>query len=93
MTISKTFTISVDDYTEEQGIDEDGPYHSIDYSTCDLYNAVDKQVVLPTNLAKFTKSLFNKDLDLKAAGMPRYLKEAINDCEGWDVDEMEVIHE
>jgi hypothetical protein len=92
MTISKTFTVTVNDYTEESGIDEDGPYHSIDYSDCDLHKAVEDQVTLPTDLAGYTKSIFDKDLDLKAAGMPRYLKQAIEDCEGWDIDEMEVIY-
>lgn len=93
MTISKTFTINVNDYTEESGVDEDGPYHNIDYSTCDLHKAVEEQITLPNNLADFTKSIFDKDLDLRAAKMPRYLKQAIEDCEGWDIDEMEVVHD
>jgi hypothetical protein len=93
MTISKTFTINVNDYEEEVEEDEDGLRSSIDYSNCNLFKAVEEQVTLPTDLPLFTKRIFNADLDLKAAKMPLCLKQAIEDCEGWDIDEMEVIHD
>lgn len=93
VTLSKTVKVMVDDYEVEEDADEDGRYLSYDFSNCDLHKAVEDQVVLPQNLAEFTEKMFNHDLNLKAAGMPRYLKEAIEDCKGWTVDEMEVIEE
>lgn len=47
ITLSKQFTIEVDDYKEYTDSDEDGTYSSIDYSDCDLKGAVKKQVYLP----------------------------------------------
>lgn len=93
VTLSKTVKVMVNDYEVEEDADEDGRYLSYDFSECDLNKAVEDQVVLPQNLAEFTERMFNHDLNLKAAGMPRYLKEAIEDCKGWTVDEMEVIEE
>lgn len=93
VTLSKTVKIMVDDYTVEDGADEDGGYLSYDFSECDLHKAVEGQVVLPQNLAEYTERMFNHDLNLKAAGMPRHLKDAIADCTGWTVDDMEVISE
>ena len=93
VTLSKTVKVMVDDYEIDMDADEDGRYLSYDFSNCDLYRAVEDQVVLPQNLAEFTERMFNHDLDLKAAGMPKYLKDAIADCKDWSVDEMEVIAE
>ena len=93
VTLSKTVKVMVDDYTIEEDADEDGRYLSYDFSECDLHKAVEDQVVLPQNLAEFTERMFDHDLDLKAARMPMYLKDAIEDCKGWCVDEMEVVSE
>lgn len=93
VTLSKTVKVMVDDYEVEEDADEDGRYLSYDFSECDLNKAVEDQVVLPQNLAEFTERMFNHDLNLKAAGMPKYLKDAIADCKDWCVDEMEVILE
>lgn len=93
VTLSKTVKVLVNDYNVEEDADEDGRYVSYDFSECDLNKAVEDQVTLPQNLAEFTERMFDQDLNLKAAGMPRYLKGAIKDCKGWNVDEMEVICE
>jgi hypothetical protein len=93
MSISKTFNIEVDDYEEGVGIDDSGKYQLIDYSNCDLIKAVNSQITLPTELPLFIKRIFDMDLDLKAAKMPLCLKLAINDCEDWNIDEIEVIHD
>lgn len=93
VTLSKTVKVTVDDYEVDEGRDEDGYYCNYNFSECNLQKAVEDQIVLPQNLAKFTEEMFNQDLNLKAAGMPRYLKDAIADCKGWTVDEMEVISE
>lgn len=92
ITLSKTLKINVDDYEVEEGRDEDGEYYSdINFDNCDLKKAVREQYTLPNELASFTTEMFNQDLNLKAVGMPRYLKEAIEDCKGWTVDEMECV--
>ena len=93
VTLSKTVKVMVDDYVVEEDADEDGRYLNYDYSDCDLQRAVEEQVVLPQNLAEYTENMFNHDLNLKAVGMPKYLKDAIADCKDWCVDEMEVILE
>lgn len=93
VTLSKTVKIVVDDYEVEDDWDEDGRYVSYNFSNCDLYKAVENQIVLPQSIAEFTERMFNHDLDLKAAGIPKYLKNAIEDCKDWVVDEMEVIPE
>lgn len=94
ITLSKTVKVKVNDYTTEVDGDDDGRrYISYNFSNCDLYRAVEDQVVLPQDLAKYTERMFEHDVDLKAAGMPRYLKDAINDCKYWNVDDYEVILE
>lgn len=91
VTLSKTMRVMVDDYSVEEGSDEDGRYLSYDYSECDLHKAVENQIVLPQNLAEFTKRMFDYNPDLKAAKMPKNLKDAIEDCRGWCVDDFECI--
>lgn len=93
VTLSKTVKVNVNDYKIDGGLDEDGPYYEYDYSECDLHKAVEEQVVLPQNLAEFTEKMFNHDLNLKAVGMPKYLKSALEDCKGWTVDDFEVVSE
>lgn len=93
VTLSKTVKVMVDDYEVEEDADEDGRYLSYDFSNCDLHKAVEDQVVLPQNLAEFTERMFNHDLNLKAAGIPKYLKDAIADCKNWCVDDMEIVKE
>lgn len=93
VTLSKTVKILVDNYKVKEDVDEDGRYLYCDFSDCDLHGAVKDQVVLPQNLAEYTERMFNNDKNLRAAGMPWYFKNAIEDCKGWTVDEMEVIEE
>lgn len=90
ITLSKTVKVSVNDYTVDVDADEDGMYEAHDFSSCDLNKAVDEQIVLPNNLAEYIERMFNHDLNLKAAGMPKYLKDAIKDCKDWCVDDYEV---
>lgn len=47
LTLSKSIKIKVDDYDETIEKDEDGKYSIIDYSNCNLINAVKDQVYLP----------------------------------------------
>lgn len=91
VTLSKTIKVLVNDYSIEVGKNEDGNYCNKDFSECDLYKAVEDQVTLPQYLADYTENMFEYDLDLKAAGMCKGLKEAIKDCQGWCVDDFEVV--
>jgi hypothetical protein len=47
ITLSKQFTIEVNDYKEYTDQDEDGIYTTIDFSDCDLKEAVKRQIYLP----------------------------------------------
>lgn len=91
VSLSKTVKILVDDYNVEEDVDEAGKCLSYDFSKCNLYRAVEKQVVLPQNLAEFIERVFECNFNLKISKMPRYLKDAVADCKDWSVDEIEVI--
>lgn len=93
VTLSKTVKVKVNDYAVNEGIEEDCYFREYDFSDCDLHKAVEDQVTLPQDLAMFVERMFNKDLNLKAAGMPRYLKESLEDCKGWNVDDFECVKE
>lgn len=93
ITMSKTFKLSTNNYEiTDYGQDEDGDYYE-DREFINLKEDVENSFVLPHNLSKFTKTIFEEDLDLKAAGMPNYLKEALEECDGWEIDDFEVIEE
>ncbi len=78
VTLSKTVKISVTDYNIEEGKDEDGQYFKhIDYSDCDLKEAVKNQITLPQDAYKECL----KETDLR------------RDLEDWIVDDFEVIIE
>lgn len=64
ITLSKQFTIKVDDYNEYIDFEEDGVHSNIDYSDCDLKGAVEKQVYLPHEAYKHINVLTVKN-DLK----------------------------
>lgn len=91
VTLSKVVTVEVDDYGVE--VDDYDRVVDYDFSDCDLYKAVEEQITLPQNLAEYTERMFKEDLDLKAAKMPRFLKDAIEDGKGWCVDDFEVVRE
>lgn len=77
VTLSKTVKIKVSDYEIiDSGKDEDGEYfRDIDYSNCDLQNAVKEQITLPQNAYKRIVKKGKLYEDLK----------------GWNVDDFEVI--
>ena len=58
VTLSKTVKIKVSDYEiTDSGKDEDGEYfEDIDYSNCDLKDAVKEQVILPQSAHMYVKS-------------------------------------
>lgn len=58
VTLSKTVKIKVSDYEiTDSGKDEDGEYfENIDYSNCDLKDAVEEQIVLPQSAHMYVKN-------------------------------------
>lgn len=93
VTLSKTVKIYVNDYDVEVDVDEDGMYETYDFSNCDLHQAVEDQITLPQDLSGVVESVFKKNSKLKEAGIPRNLKDALEDTKDWCVDEMEVVLE
>ena len=74
ITLSKTLKIEVSDYT----VDSEG---NVDYSDCNLREAVENQIILPQEAYKYVNPYtFNKH-------------ETIEDLSNWDVDDFEVILE
>lgn len=94
VTLSKTVKLYVNDYIVDVDVDDSGyMYEDHDFSECDLHRAVEEQITLPHELATYTERMFDNSASLKAAGMPRHLKNAIADCKDWCVDDLEVIME
>lgn len=84
VTLSKTVKIKVSDYEiVDSGKDEDGEYfEDIDYSNCDLKNAVENQVYLPQDASAVLRNLYTAKSE-----------ELADDFSGWEVDDFEVILE
>lgn len=93
ITLSKSMKLKVNDYTREEAADGDITYMAHDYSSCDLEKALYEQYTLPQDLPTFIKRVFNYDLDLKASGMPRCMKDALIDCSDWYLDDLAIVKE
>lgn len=76
VTLSKTVKIKVSDYEiTDSGKDEDGKYfEDIDYSNCNLKDAVEEQVILPQSAHMYVKGNSKVQEDLS----------------DWCVDDLEV---
>lgn len=46
---------------------------------------VEEQILLPNELSKTVRNIFNLDLDLKRAKIPYCLKTALDSCDNWNV--------
>lgn len=80
VTLSKTVKVKVNDYTVDEGIDEEGNYFKVeDFSGCDLRKAVEDQIILPQNADMFVNT------------HTCYGHKAYRDLIDWNVDEMECI--
>lgn len=85
VTLSKTVNIKVSDYTiTDSGKDEDGNYfEDVDYSDCNLKEAVEEQIYLPQQAGQLIKDFATGPI----------AKNMAKDLSNWNVDEMEVILE
>lgn len=83
VTLSKTVKVNVNDYIV-LGKDEDG-HLDIDYYTCDLKSAVEKQIYLPQEAGNFIQEGFDNGtiISTKYADIAEDLKD-------WNVDDFEV---
>lgn len=52
ITLSKTVEVSVNDYEATPYVDEDGSWSEYDYSNCNLEEAVQEQIILPSEKFK-----------------------------------------
>ena len=86
VTLSKTVKIKVSDYEiADSGKDEDGNYfEDIDYSNCNLREAVENQIYLPQEAGQLIE-----DFAIGTA-KARYM---VEDLSNWNVDDFEVIPE
>lgn len=84
VTLSKTVKVKVCDYKIiDSDKDEDGePFEDVDYSECDLKDAVISQFYLPQDAGKVLKNSYVASLENLA-----------DDFSGWNVDELEVVPE
>ena len=92
ITLSKSIKVKVNDYkVKSSGKDEDGDYSEvIDYSECDLADAVSRQVVLPFEAGDFLEHLRKKGYITVTNPS---LCQAVSDLSGWHVDEFEAVKE
>lgn len=80
VTLSKSVKVRVNDYKVNCGQDDEGHYfEDVDYSECNLHDAVMKQVILPQDAYMFTKT--------NTSAGSRAFKDLID----WHVDEIECI--
>lgn len=90
LTISKTLKVKVNDYTIEESTDKDGTVFSdIDYSTCNLKEAVEEQILLPNEVAAATKAAIIVN-DWKPV---KLFKQGLEEADNWIIDDFEVIKE
>ena len=87
ITLSKTVKIKVSDYTIYSNEDDNGKcFEDIDYSDCNLKEAVEKQVYLPQEAGQLISDFAINPIIAKNTAI-------VEDLSNWNVDEMEVILE
>lgn len=78
LTLTKSIMVKVDDYEIiDSGVDEDGlSFEDVDYSVCDLDDAVENQIILPDKAWKYINAEINPQI--------------IEDLKGWEIEDMMV---
>ena len=100
--LSRSTTITVTDYIAEEWEDyepdeEDGFYRTggvdYDFSDSDLKGAYEEQEYTIPELLDYLKAYLIADINecSKESGKRKKLQHILNCCEGWEVDETEVI--
>lgn len=88
ITLSKPIKIKVKDYKVlEKGKDENSEYfEDIDFSTCNLKEAIKEQITLPQEAYNklFTSVYYSNNIEAH---------KALEDLKDWDIDDYEVILE
>lgn len=87
ITLSKTVKIKVSDYIVYSNEDDNGNhFEDVDYSDCNLKEAVEKQVYLPQEAGQLISNIAVNPVIAKNTAIAE-------DLSNWNVDEMEVILE
>ena len=87
ITLSKTVKIKVSDYTVYSNEDDNGNhFEEVDYSDCNLKEAVENQVYLPQEAGQLISDFVINPVRAKNTAI-------VEDLSNWNVDEMEVILE
>lgn len=94
-TLSKSTSVTTDDYVPEVDEDEDGFYKSANTSDTDWNKAYKNEHLTPLQLINEFKDFLTKHLpdpiiDVKEFQRFKYL---IDECEDWTEDETEVVEE
>lgn len=94
-TISKSTSITTNDYVPEVDQDEDGVYESTDTSDTDWNEAYKNEHLTPLQLIGEFKNFLTKHLPDPVVDLAEYKKwkKLISECEGWTEDELTVLEE
>lgn len=99
VSMSRSTTISVDDYEAiewaDSDIDEDGRiYHSkgidYDFSNCNLNEAYSQQEFSPIELIEILQEYLKADMEGAFHTEGKRAKIILSACQGWTTDELEV---
>lgn len=94
-TLSKSTSVTTNDYVPEVDQDEDGVYESTDTSDTDWNEAYKNEHLTPLQLIGEFKDFLTKHLPDPVVDLAEYKKwkKLISECEGWAEDELTVLEE
>ena len=94
-TLSKNTEVTTNDYVHVIDQDEDGCYEYDDTCDTDWHEAYKQQHLTPLQLIEKFKKLLTTHLPDPVVDIKRYkeFKNLIEECEGWEEDELEIVKE
>lgn len=94
-TLSKSTSVTTNDYVPEVDQDEDGVYESTDTSDTDWNEAYKNEHLTPLQLIGEFKDFLTKHLPDPVVDLAEYKKwkKLISECESWAEDELTVLEE
>ena len=94
-TLSKSTSVTTNDYIPEVDQDEDGCYYSSDTSDTDWGKAYKNEHLTPLQLIEKFKEFLTKHLPDPVVDIAEYKKwkKLISECDGWVEDELTVLEE
>ena len=93
--LSKSTSVTTNDYVPEVDQDEDGIYESTDTSDTDWNEAYKNEHLTPLQLIGKFKDFLTKHLPDPVVNLTEYKKwkKLISECDGWVEDELTVLEE